>query len=172
MILIDANRTIWPKRFDDQFPEHDLLCPRKYFIGSEGFEGDDSLHYHIRGFYQDIPETQGGIYGWMRVCFVSYLLSEERDGQDEPDTTRWESYDIHNDFDRIYGFEGILLPGGKILLGKYFDLQFEGEEDCERGPCIYWEHTSMGNILDILTISQSIKDPFLTCFSPPREEQA
>ena len=108
----------------------------------------------------------------MRICFVSYLFSEEREGEDEPDAARnWEFYDIENDFDRIYGFEGILLPGGKIILGKYFDLQFEGEEDCERGPCLYWEHTSMGNMMDIHTTTQSISTPFLLCYSPPWEIQ-
>ncbi|EED23658.1 conserved hypothetical protein [Talaromyces stipitatus ATCC 10500] len=172
MMLIDANRKSWPTRLDEHFPENIDLCPRKYFIGSEGFQGDMSLHYRIRGFYQDFPYPQEGIFGWLRICFVSYLLADDLESRDQPDAKDWDDYDFTSDFDRIYGFEGILIPGGKILLGKYFDVQSEGDEECERGPCIYWEHTHLGDVLDIMSVSQSIDYPFLTMFSSPAGSQA
>lgn len=168
LVLIQADESVWPTRLDTQFPGLEDLCPRKFIVGSEAFDSNTSLHYHIRGFYQAIPQIQGGIHGWTRICFVSYLLAEDIENQEEPDASFWENLDLETDFDRIYGFEGIILPGGKIILGKYSDMQFEGEEDCERGPCIYWEHTSMKNLFDIVSIIDTVECvdyPFLTQFS-------
>jgi hypothetical protein len=122
--------------------DDDELQQKAYFTGTQGFYIPDTVLYRIRGFYEVIPKPQGQIPGWVRVCFVSYIRYGHG-GDEYADANDTEEDDwipnLDEDFDCMYGFEGLVLPGGKIMLGHYFDILSEDQPESERGPCIYWE---------------------------------
>jgi hypothetical protein len=126
---------------------------RTYFRGIQRYHQDmDSETYLIRGFTEPIINTPGGIPGWMRVCFANYeanrdslmlILSEDRSEEDREASSlfpeeSWPPLDMQTDFHWIYGFEGVILPGGRIMMGNWLDMQKVHQEDCDRGPFIYW----------------------------------
>lgn len=128
------------------------LQARTTFTGFHSWEdnGDSDAGaetYCIRGFSQVIPRLQGQIPGWTRICFVRYLRYDMYDFGDVADTSffeeemanHWPPTSLWDDFEMIEGCEGIILPGGKIMIGQYFNMLLEGESDCERGPFIYWQ---------------------------------
>lgn len=112
----------------------------------------DSPSYLVRGFLEPVPSPQGGIPGWSRICFVIYdanrdflklVLSSNDIDENETDRTfleeDWPPIDLHMDFHWIFGYEGIMLPGGRIILGQWIDMARVDEDQCSRGPFIFWD---------------------------------
>lgn len=91
------------------------------------------------GFTEGLPE-QGGLPGWRRICFVIYEISSGSilpvvgPGQDLS-IEEW-LFSMGSNIAR--GYEGIVLPGGKIMLGRWSDM-FNMEELVCDGPFIFWE---------------------------------
>ncbi|OKL58892.1 hypothetical protein UA08_05778 [Talaromyces atroroseus] len=139
MKTIDKEPLPWSNIFDETFLMTELH-PRTFFAGTQGFYITDTVLYRVRGFWEAIPKPQGQIPGWVRICFISYIRYGHDGGEviDDAEEENWNP-NLYEDFDCVYGFEGVLLPGGKIMLGHYFDMLGEDHPGSERGPCIYWE---------------------------------
>lgn len=142
---IDATPSLsWVNILNDAFYMDDKSPPRTFFTGTQGFFIPETVFYHVRGFFEVIPEPQGQIPGWIRICFLSYLKYGDDayyDGTTAYDDEEDGALYLDDGLESVYGFEGVVLPGGKIVLGQYWDManEEEDEEKCERGPSIYWE---------------------------------
>lgn len=131
-------------------------CPRRVFFRGllRNYNSTESSAFDlVRGFLEPIADPQGGIPGWTRICFVSYDANRdvlgtfveegdeqtaEQNGSTFPDED-WPPADFEWSFHSIYGFEGVILPGDRIMLGQWLDIQEEGALDCSRGPLICWD---------------------------------
>ncbi len=91
---------------------------------SLNFEGTgvDRDPFHCTGQLQALP-PQHGIPGWQRITLMKYFLDE--DGFYDPNS-RW-------------AYEGVVLPGNQIILGRWWSpLHSEGAAGmC--GPFIFWK---------------------------------
>lgn len=52
---------------------------------------------------------------------------------------KWPPIILDEDFIWIYGYEGVILPGGRTMMGRSMDLINFGNEKCDRGPFIFWD---------------------------------
>ncbi|KAH8693129.1 hypothetical protein BGW36DRAFT_464317 [Talaromyces proteolyticus] len=149
-LSVSKNPQNWPGMFNTIIPMSESSPSRTFFRGIQRYHDMiDSPTYLVRGFLEPILEAQGDFPGWTRICFVDYDANREflplfdhKNTHDEylsfPDE-QWPPVDLHSDFLSIYGFEGVLLPGGRIILGQWLDMQGEGTGECDRGPFIFWE---------------------------------
>lgn len=137
---------------------------RTYFRGIQKIHGnnnnnnDDNPEHLIRGFTEPIPASQGGFPGWSRVCFVIYdpdrqflqlipspSSSSEGEADEQTDHKKneeqwfpqedWPPFDLDWSFHWIYGYEGVLLPGGRIMMGRWQDMKSR----IDTGPFIFWD---------------------------------
>jgi hypothetical protein len=156
---IDDNAQNWPQLLNEVIPMS-ADCPSQvFFRGTQKYNSstDSSAHYLVRGFLEPIAEPQGEIPGWTRICFITYdanrdiLATFGQEGGNDQTTEKqgptnssfpdedWPPADLEWSFHYIYGFEGVILPGGRIMLGQWLDIKEEGALDCDRGPFIYWD---------------------------------
>lgn len=109
----------WPAECNNFIPmSEDPDIHRVFFQGSQGYYGQTSDLNPVFGFKEDISFPYGGIPGWARICFAIIAT-----GQDI------------NSSDWVHGYEAILLPGGRIMMGRWLDLN----EPSGRGPFIFWD---------------------------------
>jgi hypothetical protein len=152
-LVVDTDPLNWPAIFDRIIPILSVESSRMYFRGIQRFhQVMDSPSYLVRGFMEPVPSPQGGIPGWTRICFAIYdanrdfLKLASSDGDDEngddkalsPDED-WPPIDLRMDFHWIFGYEGVMLPGGRMILGQWLDMARADEEQCSRGPFIFWD---------------------------------
>jgi hypothetical protein len=96
---------------------------------------------------EPVPLPQGDIPGWNRICFAIYKANRETlpvygtgvgEGAEGemlvfPDEA-WPG-DFQFDFHSVRLYEGMMLPGGRIIVGRYVDmLDAEGG-----GPFMLWD---------------------------------
>lgn len=81
--------------------------------------------YHLNGRIHALPPQQG-IPGFQRVTMMKYLPSHE--GVHGPDHTQFWAY------------EGCVLPGGQIILGRWWSALHPDLEDGGKysGPFMFW----------------------------------
>ncbi|RAL05699.1 MFS myo-inositol transporter [Aspergillus ibericus CBS 121593] len=146
----DPSRLNWPPLFETIIPVNPLNSQRSYFRGIQKSSGSvDEAPCLVRGFCEPISIAQGGFPGWCRICFVIY----ERDPADIPpapacDVTEpeaddyawlfqegWPPSDLVTEFYWIRGYEGVILPGGRIMIGSWIDMI----DTADRGPFIFWK---------------------------------
>ncbi|KAE8321864.1 hypothetical protein BDV39DRAFT_210312 [Aspergillus sergii] len=141
----DLNTLNWPPEFNRIIPMVGPESHRLYFRGLQKL-GDDL--YPVRGFTEPIRGSQGGFPGWQRICFAIYAADREQlpllleIGESEPSDDEaacllselWPPGELETDFLWIQGYEGVILPGGKIMLGQWVDMI----DMTERGPFIFW----------------------------------
>ncbi|PYI10375.1 MFS myo-inositol transporter [Aspergillus sclerotiicarbonarius CBS 121057] len=146
----DPNPLNWPPLFETIIPVNYLNSQRSYFCGIQKSPGSvDEAPCLVRGFCEPIPIPQGGFPGWCRICFVIY----ERDPDDLPpapayDSTEpeaddyawlfqegWPPSDLETEFYWIRGYEGVILPGGRTMIGSWVDMI----DTADRGPFIFWK---------------------------------
>ncbi|WEW55567.1 hypothetical protein PRK78_000998 [Emydomyces testavorans] len=129
----------WPKVFEGVFPYLASVTPenRLWFSGSQWIDGDD-YDYWVTGFLEYLPERQGGFPDFQRICFVIFDFSEA--GEDEvrgvPFSEKWDLTEWGHYFEWAIGYEGLLLPAGRIMMGRWRDLL---SEEWDGGPFIFWE---------------------------------
>lgn len=89
----------------------------KYFYGSL----QDSRKAHIYGAIHGIP-TQHGIPGFQRVTMMKCFL------------------DYYGNYDpgEVWAYEGCVLPGATIIVGRWWDPRAEAGSDVFSGPFIFW----------------------------------
>ena len=104
------------------------------FIG----DGKDETAFYLRGILHNLP-PQAGIPGWKRISFLTWLMH-----RDPTNLVRnWGHASYSNPSptfnEECFKFEGVVLPGDKIILGRWESV--EGFGDGARdvlGPFIYW----------------------------------
>ncbi|KAM3086817.1 hypothetical protein ACMFMF_000755 [Clarireedia jacksonii] len=89
----------------------------KYFYGSS----QDSREAHFYGVVHGIP-TQHGIPGFQRVTMMKFF----------PD------HNGHYDPGQVWAYEGCVLPGGSIIVGRWWDATAEAGSDVFSGPFVFW----------------------------------
>ncbi|KAH2854177.1 hypothetical protein KXW36_002995 [Aspergillus fumigatus] len=85
---------------------------------------------------------------WRRICFAIYDADREQlplipnddgtsgKGKDDlwlPEEA-WPPYDLEVEFNWVHGYEGVILPSGTIMIGRWIDMV----EPTARGPFIFW----------------------------------
>jgi len=134
--------TSWPRQFetlitsdpyDDQVdtPTRSLrsspglkhppqIYPLKAFFGTTR----DERPSHFYGRIHALPPQQG-IQGFQRVSFIKFCINKG-----EPD------------FNQVWEYEGCVLPGGRIIVGRWRHLPADGDfpppEEQLSGPFILW----------------------------------
>lgn len=91
---------------------------RVFFQGAQGYHGQSGDVNPVFGFTEAISFPYGDIFGWTRICFAMIA-----DGNGL------------NSSDWLHGYEAVLLPGGRIMLGRWMDLK----DTSARGPFIFWD---------------------------------
>ncbi|KAE8349028.1 hypothetical protein BDV28DRAFT_152269 [Aspergillus coremiiformis] len=136
----------WPPEFDKIIPMIGPETQRLYFRGLQRFADDV---YPVRGFTEPIRAPQGGFPGWQRICFAIYAADRERlpllletgkSGRynDEDGcllNELWPPVELETDFLWCQGYEGVIFPGGKIMVGQWVDMI----NTTESGPFIFWD---------------------------------
>ncbi|KAF2691128.1 hypothetical protein K458DRAFT_382702 [Lentithecium fluviatile CBS 122367] len=87
-----------------------------------GWGNDQDDHFYMTGWLNPLPD-QSGIPGWQRITLMKHF-EEELDMLDE---------------DNHWAYEGVVLPGGRIILGRWWWANDEVDFDDEYGgPFILW----------------------------------
>lgn len=121
---------------------------RTYFRGTQRTHGaNDNATHFVFGVMESIPQPQGGFSGWNRICFAICDLNwanlegygttiGNEAGEDPLQFLEdiWPPFDLGY-FNWIHGYEGVMLPGERIIIGQYMDM---AQED-DRGPFIIWD---------------------------------
>ncbi|PGH07944.1 hypothetical protein AJ80_07925 [Polytolypa hystricis UAMH7299] len=87
----------------------------------------------LRGFIE-LCQDHAGLPGWKRICFIVYTL---RSFNGEEDELKLIPADWTEDFESATAYEGVIIPGGKIILGSRMRLFAATDE--EEAPFIFWE---------------------------------
>ncbi|KAF1956167.1 hypothetical protein CC80DRAFT_472857 [Byssothecium circinans] len=89
-------------------------------IGIKGWGEDLQDHFYATGFLNPLPD-QCDILGWQRITLMKHFEEDLSD----------------HDGDNLWAYEGVVLPGGKIILGRWYYAS-EDENDYS-GPFILWQ---------------------------------
>lgn len=111
----------------------------RFFRGTQTYHGSGGdRSAPLRGFFEPICGREfRGL--WARICWFTYESSYGQEGEpglgqffDEP----WPPENL-NDFEWIYGYEGVLVPGGSLVVGHWWDVQ-AASHALQTGPFIFW----------------------------------
>ena len=122
----------WVPAFNAHVVTHPPILPGGAPPAHIPFSGGERLYTHsdIIGSLHAIPPQQG-IPGWQRIVFARFSGVGSA------------VYRLHNDADLARGlkdlrfYEGVVLPGGKIMLGRWWD-PLHPDPEKPSGPFIYW----------------------------------
>ncbi|KAJ5665628.1 uncharacterized protein N7477_008076 [Penicillium maclennaniae] len=115
---------IWPVICDRSIPRYDAAECVAYLQGLQRIHGESEPANPLFGFTESISTPYGGFEGWTRVCFC---ICENVDGNGDS---------VFNDDDSwIHGYEGVIPPGGGVMLGRWLDLK----DTSGRGPFLFWD---------------------------------
>ncbi|KAH8727517.1 hypothetical protein GQ44DRAFT_648578 [Phaeosphaeriaceae sp. PMI808] len=100
-------------------PKDDPSLKNIQFIG-RGVDLEDE--FNAVGWLNPLPD-QHGIPGWQRITFMKHFM-DDLDGIEQ---------------DNLWAYEGVVLPGGRIILGRWWfaseDVDFDKDYN---GPFILW----------------------------------
>lgn len=100
--------------------ERDQWATQSYRFSGEGTDAGGPVFYD--GWINPLP-PQEGVPGWQRMTMMKYQALDEEGTID---------------FESLYAYEGIVLPGGQILVGRWWSPHSEYGEDMYSGPFIMW----------------------------------
>lgn len=84
--------------------------------------GDDSdEQFRCEGFLNTLP-LQHGIPGWKRMTMMKYYYDDQG----------------YIDMQALWAYEGVMLPGGKIMVGRWWCPSDGTGSDMYSGPFILW----------------------------------
>jgi len=102
----------------------------KYTFKSFFGTSKDTKPGHLYGRTHALP-PQHGIPGFQRISFVKFCYEVQAD---------FQQYDPS----QIWGYEGCVLPGGRVIVGRWMDLTGQDGDAIQdpvdefSGPFIYW----------------------------------
>lgn len=98
---------------------------RMYFDGVQKYHGvtHDAAN-PLFGFTEPIETPWGGFCGWVRICFAICEQPEYESDDDSVSPSHW-----------LHGYEALIIPGGRLMLGRWLDLK----DTSGRGPFIFWD---------------------------------
>ena len=99
--------------------ETDWSTSSHHFVG-QGF--DDVEHFEMEGWLNPLP-PQNGIPGWKRVTMMKFFRESD-------DTI---------DMEALWAYEGIMIPGGKIMIGRWWCPTDGTGPQMYSGPFILWK---------------------------------
>lgn len=98
------------------------LChkPQNFHFDGEGNDEDDV--FNAMGWLNSLP-SQLGVPGWQRMTMMKYYTDDAG----------------VMDMGALWAYEGVVLPGGQIMLGRWWAAEDETPEDeVYSGPFILW----------------------------------
>ena len=118
--LTDGQSMTWPKLFEERLHSLRHVEPRAKaqarsnakLTGAEfrsenvqfaGHGEDLDDDFYATGWLNPLP-PQSGIPGWQRITFMKHFM-EDFDQVDQ---------------DNLWAYEGVVLPGGRIILGRWW----------------------------------------------------
>ncbi|KAJ5790369.1 uncharacterized protein N7518_007380 [Penicillium psychrosexuale] len=124
-----TSEEFWPKQCSKIMPlAKGRNIKRAYFDGKQrAYSGAHEAGNHVFGFTEEIAVTHGGFEGWMRICFI---IAEADEGDEEK-----HSLLVMDGPGWIHGYEAVIIPGGRMMLGRWVDMKETGA----RGPFIFWD---------------------------------
>jgi hypothetical protein len=111
------NSNPFSKAYATQRRHHVESPGLRYFYGSS----QDGRLAHFFGIVHAIP-TQHGIPGFQRITLMKFF--PDKQGQ--------------YDSGEVWGYEGCVLPGGSIIVGRWWDATANAADDVFSGPFIFW----------------------------------
>ncbi|KAF2199038.1 hypothetical protein GQ43DRAFT_377200 [Delitschia confertaspora ATCC 74209] len=87
-------------------------------------EGEDEEHFYASGWLNPLPDQPNGfeIPGWQRVTFMKHFIDDN----------------AQLDQDNLWAYEGVVLPGGQIMLGRWWYADEIPNHRTYSGPFIFW----------------------------------
>jgi hypothetical protein len=85
-------------------------------------EGQDVLEQFLAAGWLNPLPSQQGVPGWQRMTMMKYFESDTGE----------------IDVDALWAYEGVVLPGGQIVVGRWWSPQEGTEEEMYSGPFILW----------------------------------
>lgn len=102
-------------------PDSEVDYSKDIQLTGWGHDYDDD--FYSLGWLNPLPE-QGGIPGWQRITLMKHFLDEFEQEIEE---------------DNLWAYEGVVLPGGRIILGRWWYATDEVDFDNDyNGPFILW----------------------------------
>ncbi|KAJ5176418.1 uncharacterized protein N7482_002295 [Penicillium canariense] len=123
----------WPEecsKFIPQFGDDEVN--RIYLEGVQSTLGGDPANNPVFGFTEAIANPYGGFPGWTRICFA---ICKQPDESDEEEANDDAGSDASSNW--VHGYEGVILPGGRVMLGRWMDLK--NMDASGRGPFLFWD---------------------------------
>lgn len=125
-VLPDGRRLPWPSVFEDRLRSltndtgkqgittqgRSLARSTASSIQFEGKGEDLDDEYMALGWLNILP-PQGGIPGWQRITFMKHFTQD---------------YNNLNE-DNLWAYEGVVLPGGRIILGRWWFASEQGHRN-------------------------------------------
>ncbi|KAJ5906225.1 uncharacterized protein N7473_003141 [Penicillium subrubescens] len=136
---IEPDKPFWPDQCKRIIPLHDgPNTIRTYLRGTQSTLNGDPADNPVFGFTETIARPYGGFPGWTRICFAICEESDDISDQDDEMAMVVDADDGSDDTYRwVHGYEGVILPGGRIKLGRWMDLK--NMDASGRGPFIFWD---------------------------------
>ncbi|PVH93955.1 hypothetical protein DM02DRAFT_207624 [Periconia macrospinosa] len=120
-----SKRDTLPTSPPQQPPQHSKNATPEYStknIQLKGWGEDLDDHFFATGWLNPLP-PQSGIPGWQRVTFMKHF---------ETDATQFSH-------DNLWAYEGVVLPGGKFIVGRWWYASDEVDmKNDYNGPFILW----------------------------------
>ena len=95
-----------------------------FATSSYRFDGDGNDYeeeFHMQGWLNPLP-PQNGIPGWQRVTMMKYFVD------------KYDSIDM----EALWAYEGIMFPGGMIMMGRWWCPTDGVGEEMYSGPFVLW----------------------------------
>ncbi|KAJ6024440.1 hypothetical protein N7540_005237 [Penicillium herquei] len=126
-IVAQSSESFWPERCNQIIPQSkssSIRAETVYFNGYQGtYGGKCDTANPMFGFVEPIKTTYGGFIGWARICFILCEQLHEN-GKVITESPGW-----------VHGYEAVILPGGRMMLGRWLDMK----DMSGRGPFIFWD---------------------------------
>ncbi|EME49481.1 hypothetical protein DOTSEDRAFT_49736 [Dothistroma septosporum NZE10] len=100
--------------------ERDRWVSQSFRFAGDGVDAKGPVFYD--GWLNPLP-SQEGVPGWQRMTMMKYQILDDE-----------SSIDLES----LYAYEGIVLPGGQILVGRWWSTYSEYGKDMYSGPFIMW----------------------------------
>lgn len=107
---------------------------------------------HFFGCLQPMPPQQG-VHGFQRFTFMKFYTKLDENKQPVYDPNQ------------VWAYEGCVLPGGKIIIGRWFDHS-RAPDDVSRssGPFIWWNVEESAAVVpiqekDAFEFLDTVQDP-------------